>query len=49
MGHSELIVHSGRQEGGLPEYCGWQLQTACPLLFRHKLLEPQGVGVQGSV
>lgn len=33
--HSELIVHSGLQLGGLLMYSGKQLHTACSLITRH--------------
>lgn len=29
-GHSELVIHSGRQAGGAPRYPGKHEQTACP-------------------
>lgn len=48
-GHSALTIHSGRQAGGLPINPGWQEQTATPLLTLHKLLGPQGDGLQGSL
>lgn len=43
-GHSELVVHSGRQKGGLPENCSRQEQTACWLTCWHRLLGPHGDG-----
>lgn len=44
---SELMIHSGRHDGGLPIYPRTQEQTPCPLIFRHWLFGPQGDGKQG--
>jgi hypothetical protein len=46
---SELMVHSGRQFGGLPMYDDKQEQTATLFIFRHCEFGPQGEGWQGSV
>lgn len=48
VAHSLLMVHSGRQFGGVPFMSGWQLQTACKFISRHKLFGPHGEGVQGD-
>lgn len=48
LGHSELIVHSGRQFGGDPTYVARQEQDGDPLMSRHCALAPQGEGLQGS-
>lgn len=48
-GHSLLILHSGWQFGGFPEYSGRQEQTAWLLISLHWLLGPQGLGWQGFV
>jgi len=45
--HSELMIHSGRQFGGLPEKLGWQDQTQAPFISLFWLLGPQGSGSQG--
>jgi hypothetical protein len=45
--HSELMIHSGRQFGGLPEKLGWQEQTQAPFISLFWLLGPQGSGSQG--
>lgn len=46
-GHSELVVHSGLQVGGFPEYPGMHEQTATLFISRHWLFGPQGLGLQG--
>lgn len=46
-GQSELTTHSGRQNGGLPEYPGTQEQIAWPFASRHWLFGPQGDGKHG--
>lgn len=48
-GHSELITHSGRHEGGVPLYSGRQEQTTLFELTRHWLFGPQGFGSHGFV
>lgn len=48
-GHSELIVHSGRQPGGVPVYCDLQVHTACSFLTRHSLFGPHTLRLQGFV
>ena len=45
--HSELMIHSGLQFGGLPEKLGWQEQTQAPFISLFWLLGPQGSGSQG--
>lgn len=45
--HSELWVHSGLQEGGLPRYPLIHAHTACWLISRQTLFGPQGDGLQG--
>lgn len=46
---SVLVIHSGLHVGGLPKKPGRQVQTAWPLISRHWLFGPQGVGLQGLV
>lgn len=46
---SVFIVHSGRQFGGLPKYCGKQEQEGKSLIFWHCEYGPQGEGAQGFV
>lgn len=46
--HSELIVHSGRQFGGIPMYCERQEQDGSPLISLHWELGPHGDGLHGS-
>ena len=48
LGHSELIVHSGRQFGGDPTYAGRHEQDGDPFKSRHCAFAPQGEGLQGS-
>lgn len=48
FGQSELTVHSGLQEGGVPMKLGTQEHTACSFITRQILLDPQGEGLQGS-
>lgn len=43
------MTHSALQVGGLPMKPCTQEQTACPLIFIHLLLGPQGDGTQGLV
>lgn len=46
--HSELLTHSGRQEGGEPVMDGRQEQIGCPFgPSRHWEFGPQGEGWQG--
>ena len=45
---SELIVHSGRQCGGLPMCDAKHEQTATLFIFRQREFGPQGEGEQGS-
>ena len=47
VGHSELTVHSGLQNGGEPTNVGEHVQTACPFASRHWLFGPQGDGLHG--
>lgn len=44
---SELTIHSGRQDGGLPIKPITHEQTAWSLTSRHMLWGPQGDGLQG--
>lgn len=46
---SELMVHSGRQFGGLPEYCGRHEHDGEPFKSRHCENGPHGEGTQGFV
>lgn len=48
LGHSALMLHSGRQLGGDPIYVGKQEQDGEPLILRHSAFCPQGDGTQGS-
>lgn len=48
VGHSSLIIHSGRHDGGDPWYSGRQEHTGWPLLLRHMLFGPQEDGLHGS-
>jgi hypothetical protein len=46
--HSELVTHSGRQEGGEPIILETQEQIGCPLgPSLHSELGPHGEGLQG--
>lgn len=45
--HSELIVHSGLQFGGLPKKLGRHEQDGELLISLHWLFGPQGEGTQG--
>lgn len=46
--HSELLTHSGRQEGGEPVMVGRHEHIACPLEpSLHWEFGPQGEGLQG--
>jgi hypothetical protein len=47
LGHSELMVHSGRQFGGEPVYVGRQEQEGEPPTSRHCEFAPQGLGTHG--
>lgn len=47
-GHSALIVHSGRQLGGLPIYPDWQLHAGISPDFTQMEFGPQGDGSHGS-
>lgn len=47
LGQSELTVHSGLQDGGLPMYPGTHEHTACWFIVRHWLFGPQGDGLHG--
>lgn len=46
-GHSGLIVHSGRQFGGVPKYDGKHEHAGLSLMILHSELGPQGVGMHG--
>lgn len=48
-GHSALTTHSGLQVGGLPICPGWHEHTAISFTILHKLFEPQGDGLHGSL
>lgn len=45
--HSELKVHSGLHEGGVPRYVARHEQTGCLFISLHSLLGPHGDGTQG--
>jgi len=47
-GHSALLTHSGRHEGGIPTKSRRHEHTACPLILRHWAFGPHGEGWQGS-
>lgn len=47
-GHSELTIHSGRQDGGVPMYPTSHVHTLWPFTVRQRLLGPQGDGRHGS-
>lgn len=47
--HSELIVHSGRQFGGLPINVAKQVHDGVPPMSRHSEFSPHGDGTQGLV
>lgn len=47
--HSELIIHSGLQDGGVPIQLGWQEQTAYLFTSLHILYGPHGDGLHGSI
>lgn len=47
LGHSELIVHSGLQFGGLPVYPNKHEQEGAPPISLHSEFGPQGEGTQG--
>lgn len=47
LAHSELIVHSGLQFGGLPIYSAKQEHDGEPPMSRHCEFGPQGDGRQG--
>lgn len=49
LGHSVLIVHSGRHVGGVPKKLDLQEHTPWPFKTRQLLFGPQGEGSQGSV
>lgn len=46
-GQSELIVHSGRHNGGVPKKPLIHEQTPCWLITLHWLLGPHGLGLHG--
>lgn len=48
LGHSGLIVHSGRQFGGVPIKLAKQEQEGEPPISRHCEFGPHGVGTHGS-
>lgn len=47
LGHSECIVHSGLQLGGVPINVDRQEQDGFPLILRHSEYGPQGDGRHG--
>lgn len=47
LGHSEFLIHSGLQLGGVPIYSDKQAQEAWPFILRHSEYGPQGDGTQG--
>lgn len=49
LGHSGLIVHSGRQFGGLPIKESRQEQEGTPPMSLHCALEPHGDGMHTSL
>lgn len=49
LAHSELIVHSGRQFGGLPIKLPTHEHEGDPPISRHCELGPQGDGKHGSI
>ena len=49
LGHSELIVHSGLQLGGLPKKLGKHEHEGESPTFRHCEFGPQGDGTQGFI
>lgn len=44
--HSGLIVHSGRQFGGVPKYDGKHEHAGLSLIILHSEFGPHGVGMQ---
>lgn len=46
--HSELTMHSGRHDGGVPMKPFSQVQTLCPLTARQILFGPHGDGWHGN-
>jgi len=49
VGHSALVVHSGRHIGGFPIKYGKQEHTAWLLSSLHWLFGPHGEGVHGYI
>lgn len=47
LGHSELIVHSGRQFGGCPRYPTWHEHDGDPPISLHCEYKPHGDGTHG--
>lgn len=47
LGHSELIVHSGLQFGGVPIYSFKHEHEGVPPISRHCEFGPQGEGTHG--
>lgn len=47
LGHSELLIHSGLQFGGVPIYSWRHEQDGLPLMSLHWEYGPQGDGWQG--
>lgn len=47
-GHSELTIHSGWHEGGVPIKPLSQVHTLWPLMTRQRLFGPHGDGWHGS-
>ena len=46
LGHSELMVHSGRHDGGIPIKSGRQEQTGDSLIVLQSEFGPHGDGTQ---
>lgn len=47
LGHSELLIHSGRQLGGVPMYSGKHEQEGASPTTLHCAFGPQGEGRHG--
>lgn len=47
LAHSELLMHSGRQFGGVPLYSGKHEQEGASLTTLHCAFGPQGEGLHG--
>lgn len=49
LGHSEFIIHSGLQFGGLPIYPTTQEHEGRPLMSWHIEFAPHGAGTHGFI